>query len=71
MSEKKLYGKYKITEEERQKRIEAIGYAVASVGLEGFVLGEDELKLHQAYIDGDLTFEERKTITLQRYGLSG
>ena len=47
-----------ISEEEMNKRREAVEYAKASVGLEGIVLSQGLLDISDEYIQGLLTREE-------------
>jgi hypothetical protein len=43
----------------RSKRIAALNYARGSVRLEGFILSARVEAIHQQYIDGKITTEER------------
>jgi hypothetical protein len=64
-----LYGKTRITEEERQNRVAALNYADASIGLEGFTVSEKVRQLDVLYINGDLTYEEYKKSYLDLHGI--
>lgn len=57
-----LYGKYKITAEERESRKQRLEEARANLGLEGISLGKGTDDLRQSFIAGDLTFEEFKAL---------
>ncbi len=48
-----------IDEGVRSKRIAALNYARGSVRLEGFILTDEAEAIHQQYIDGKITSEER------------
>ena len=54
-----LFGKYQITAQERESRIETMQYAIASVELEGLPLSNEAKEVYQAYANGDLNFQER------------
>ncbi|MGO1602822.1 MULTISPECIES: antitoxin VbhA family protein [unclassified Halomonas] len=47
-----------ITDEEKQRRQEAVNYARASVGLEGFKLSEADEAHAQRYINGEIDLAE-------------
>jgi hypothetical protein len=47
-----------ITPEERRRRQEAVDYARASVGLEGFKITEAEEKHAQRFINGEIDMPE-------------
>lgn len=56
----------KISEEERQRRIEAAAMGRASVALEGLIVSPEAEALFQKYIDGELTIEECIELLKQR-----
>jgi len=60
----------RISEEERQRRLDATDFARGSVRLEGFVLSEEVERLTQRYVDGELTSDEFTTMTLALAGVT-
>ena len=44
--------------DERAKRLRAVKFARASVGLEGFTLSEIDAENAKAYVDGEMTLDE-------------
>ncbi|WP_339408565.1 antitoxin VbhA family protein [Pseudomonas helleri] len=44
--------------DERAKRLRAVRFARASVGLEGFTLSEIDEENAKAYVDGEMTLDE-------------
>jgi hypothetical protein len=46
-----------ISTDEQQARQKAVGFATASVGLEGFKLSEDDQELAARYVSGELDIE--------------
>ena len=44
--------------DERDRRLQAVTFARASVGLEGFKLSAVEEENARAYVDGDITLDE-------------
>ncbi len=59
----------KISEEERALRQEAVDYARGSVRLEGFVISDRAEAIHQRYIAGEMTSEERAAAILRLHGM--
>jgi hypothetical protein len=55
-----------VSTEEIQRRQEAVNYATASVGLEGFTVDKAEEQHSQRFINGEITLEEFVTNGLQR-----
>ncbi len=55
-----------VSVEEMQRRQEAVNYATASVGLEGFTVDKAEEQHSQRFINGEITLEEFVTNGLQR-----
>ena len=53
-----FHGKYQITTEERARRLAAVRYGVATVGLEGLKVSPEVEEIHQRYAAGDLTEDE-------------
>ena len=47
-----------VTDAERQRRLDAVKYARASLGLEGFALSAEEEHRAQAFVNGMLTMAE-------------
>ncbi|WP_293038187.1 antitoxin VbhA family protein [Paraburkholderia sp.] len=47
-----------ISDEERQRRLEAVRYACASVGLEGFWLSSEARAQMQRFIDGEISLAD-------------
>ena len=47
-----------ISEAERQKRQEAVTYAWASVGLEGFTIGNEDREHARRFVDGEIDLPE-------------
>ncbi len=60
-----------ISEQERQRRSEAIRKARNSVRLEGVVLDAEIEALNQRFIDGDIDKAEHTRLILEHVGLSG
>ena len=58
MSDISKKAKQPISDEERQRRLEAVEQAQASVALEGFVITEAEKKHAMRYVNGEITLEE-------------
>lgn len=50
-------GAPQISEDEQRARQKAVGFATASVGLEGFVLSENDRELAERYVSGELDIE--------------
>ena len=55
----------KISEEERQRRIDDTNFARGSVRLEGFILSDEVEALTARYIEGELTTEEHTAAILK------
>jgi DNA-directed RNA polymerase subunit F len=53
-----------ISEEEKQRRQEAMNYATASVELEGFKISEADEQHAQRFINGEITLEQFVTAGL-------
>jgi hypothetical protein len=49
---------HRISNEERARRREAVDYAIASVGLEGFVLPIEEKLNAERYVNGEIDLDE-------------
>ncbi len=50
---------------ERQRRIDAVEYANASVGLEGFKLSQEHLERQKQFIDGKITIKDMIELGLE------
>lgn len=50
--------KPRISPEERQRREEAVNYGMASVGLEGFTISDEQRAHAQRFIDGEIDLAE-------------
>jgi hypothetical protein len=57
----------KISDEERQKRLEAVNFARGSVRLEGFILSAEEMAENERYIAGEITIEDMLASATARY----
>lgn len=44
--------------DDREKRLRAVNYARASVGLEGFKLSAEDEENARAYVEGEITLDE-------------
>ncbi len=57
-----MTGLYKMTEKEKQKRMEAMKYAIHSNELEGNITSDEDKKIFFKVATGELTIEEARKI---------
>ena len=62
-------GKYAITYQEHERRLEKANYAICSVELEGLTVGEEARAIYAQYIAGDLNEDELDNALLGLHGI--
>lgn len=60
-----LHGTHQITTQEREQRLAAVRYGVATVALEGLKVSPEVEEIYQRYAAGDLTEEECRDLVMQ------
>ena len=59
-------GKPKISDEERRKRQEAVDFAIANLGLEGFKPTPESLQDDKLFVNGDIDIDEKIARAIKR-----